>query len=42
MANASVRFIINRQANPDSVPYREEFDLRLRPGMNVILDFFRG
>jgi succinate dehydrogenase / fumarate reductase iron-sulfur subunit len=37
MANASVRFIVKRQANPDSAPYREEFDLRLRPGMNVII-----
>ena len=37
MANASVRFIIKRQANPESAPYREEFDLRLRPGMNVII-----
>ncbi len=37
MANASVRFIVKRQANPDSAPYREEFVLRLRPGMNVII-----
>jgi len=37
MANANVRFIIKRQANPESAPYREEFDLRLRPGMNVII-----
>jgi succinate dehydrogenase / fumarate reductase iron-sulfur subunit len=37
MENASVRFIIKRQANPESAPYREEFDLRLRPGMNVII-----
>ena len=37
MANASVRFIIKRQANPESAPYQEEFDLRLRPGMNVII-----
>lgn len=37
MANATVRFIIKRQANPQSAPYWEEFDLRLRPGMNVII-----
>ncbi len=37
MANASVRFIIKRQGNPESAPYWEEFDLRLRPGMNVII-----
>lgn len=37
MANATVRFIIKRQANPHSAPYWEEFDLRLRPGMNVII-----
>ena len=37
MANASVRFIIKRQGNPEEAPYWEEFDLRLRPGMNVII-----
>jgi len=37
MANASVRFIIKRQGNPEKDPYWEEFDLRLRPGMNVII-----
>ncbi len=37
MANATVRFIIKRQANPKSAPYWEDFDLRLRPGMNVII-----
>jgi len=37
MANATVRFIIKRQATPESAPYWEEFDLRLRPGMNVII-----
>ncbi|MGH9566061.1 MAG: succinate dehydrogenase iron-sulfur subunit [Candidatus Angelobacter sp.] len=38
MASATtVRFIIKRQANPQSAPYREEFDLRVRPGMNVII-----
>ena len=37
VANASVRFIIKRQGNPEKDPYWEEFDLRLRPGMNVII-----
>jgi succinate dehydrogenase iron-sulfur subunit len=37
MANATVRFIIKRQAKPESAPYWEEFDIRLRPGMNVII-----
>ncbi|HET9790254.1 MAG TPA: 2Fe-2S iron-sulfur cluster-binding protein, partial [Candidatus Angelobacter sp.] len=37
MANATARFIIKRQAKPESAPYWEEFDLRLRPGMNVII-----
>jgi succinate dehydrogenase / fumarate reductase, iron-sulfur subunit len=37
MANTSVRFIIKRQGNPEKAPYWEEFDLRLRPGMNVII-----
>jgi succinate dehydrogenase / fumarate reductase, iron-sulfur subunit len=37
MANASVRFIIKRQGNPEKTPYWEEFDLCLRPGMNVII-----
>jgi succinate dehydrogenase iron-sulfur subunit len=37
MANASVRFIIKRQGNPETAAYWEEFDLRLRPGMNVII-----
>jgi len=26
-----------RQANPQAAPYWEEFDLRERPGMNVII-----
>ncbi len=36
MAEQTVRFIIKRQPTPDSEPYWEEFDLRLRSGMNVI------
>lgn len=36
MADKNVRFIIKRQDTPQSKPYWEEFDLRLRPGMNVI------
>jgi succinate dehydrogenase / fumarate reductase iron-sulfur subunit len=36
MADKTVRFIIKRQDTPQSKPYWEEFDLRLRPGMNVI------
>lgn len=37
MADPTVRFIIKRQANPQSAPYWEEFDLRDRAGMNVIV-----
>ena len=37
MANQTVRFIIKRQPTPDAKPYWEEFDLRRRPGMNVII-----
>ncbi len=37
MPNTTVRFIIKRQANSESAPYWEQFDLRLRPGMNVII-----
>ena len=37
MADQTVRFIIKRQPTPDAKPYWEEFDLRLRPGMNVII-----
>jgi hypothetical protein len=35
MADQTVRFIIKRQPTPDAKAYWEEFDLRLRPGMNV-------
>lgn len=37
MADQTVRFIIKRQRTPEAKPYWEEFDLRLRPGMNVII-----
>lgn len=37
MPDPTVRFVIKRQANPQSAPYWEEFDLRARPGMNVII-----
>ena len=33
----TVRLNVKRQNNPDSKPYREEFELRWRPGMNVIM-----
>ncbi|MFB3917457.1 MAG: succinate dehydrogenase iron-sulfur subunit [Terriglobales bacterium] len=36
MSDKNVRFIIRRQAAPESKSYWEEFDLRWRPGMNVI------
>lgn len=36
MAERRVRLNIQRQDNPSSKPYWEEFDLRWRPGMNVI------
>lgn len=36
MADQTVRFIIKRQPIPDANPRWEEFDLRWRPGMNVI------
>src|SRR5512146_3331310 len=36
MPDQTVRFIIKRQPTPDAKPHWEEFDLRLRPGMNVI------
>lgn len=36
MAERTVRFTIKRQDTPQSKPYWEEFDLRWRPGMNVI------
>jgi len=37
MADKSVRFIIKRQPTPESRSHWEEFDLRWRPGMNVII-----
>jgi len=36
MSGSVIRFIIKRQASPQSSPYWEEFDLHSRPGMNVI------
>lgn len=36
MDDKTVRFIIKRQPTPDGSPHWEEFDLRWRPGMNVI------
>ncbi len=36
MANKTVLIKIKRQANPESQPYWEEFELTWRPGMNVI------
>lgn len=36
MAQNTVRFIVRRQADLQSDPYWEEFDIRYRPGMNVI------
>lgn len=36
MPDQTVRFIIKRQPTPDAKPHWEEFDLRSRPGMNVI------
>lgn len=37
MGEQTVRFVIKRQPKPDAKPYWEEFDLRWRPGMNVII-----
>jgi succinate dehydrogenase / fumarate reductase, iron-sulfur subunit len=37
MADETVRFIVKRHATPDAKSHWEEFDLRLRPGMNVII-----
>jgi succinate dehydrogenase iron-sulfur subunit len=37
MPDPTVRFVIKRQANPQSAPYWEEFDLRARPGLNIII-----
>ena len=31
-----VRFIIERQDGPDSSPYKQEFDVDYRPGLNVV------
>lgn len=36
MGDQTVRFLIKRQPTPEAKPYWEEFDLRWRPGMNVI------
>ncbi len=36
MAEPTVRFVIRRQPTPEAKPHWEEFDLHLRPGMNVI------
>ena len=36
MADKTVLIKIKRQANPNSTPYWEEFELAWRPGMNVI------
>ncbi len=36
MANKTVIFKIKRQANPETKPVWEEFELQWRPGMNVI------
>jgi len=37
MTDKTVRFVIRRQATPQSEPFWEESDLRWRPGMNVII-----
>ncbi len=37
MADKSVQVKIKRQDSPESQPYWEEFELRWRPGMNVII-----
>lgn len=39
MANKTVVIKIKRQANPNSEPYWEEFELAWKPGMNVISVF---
>lgn len=36
MPESSIRIVIKRQATPDAKPRWEEFDVRWRPGMNVI------
>lgn len=35
----TVKFIITRQDSPDSMPYKEEFEIPYRPNMNVISAF---
>lgn len=37
MVDKTIRFIIKRQLTPECAPHWEEFDLRWRPGMNVII-----
>lgn len=37
MDDKTVRFAVKRQDDPESYPYWEEFDLRWRPAMNVII-----
>jgi len=37
MAARTVRFIVKRQRRPSEQPHWEEFDLRWRRGMNVIM-----
>ena len=39
MANKTVIIKIKRQADPQSKPYWEEFELQWKPGMNVISSF---
>jgi len=36
MAEKLIHLIITRQDSPDSTPYKEEFKIPYRPGMNVI------
>ncbi|MVO98019.1 MULTISPECIES: succinate dehydrogenase iron-sulfur subunit [Paenibacillus] len=35
-ASKTVKFIVTRQDNPESAPYKEEFEIPYRPNMNVI------
>jgi succinate dehydrogenase / fumarate reductase iron-sulfur subunit len=37
MADKSVQVKIKRQDSPESQPYWEEFELRWRPGMNLVI-----
>jgi succinate dehydrogenase / fumarate reductase, iron-sulfur subunit len=37
MPDLTARFVIKRKANPKMASYWEEFDLRSRPGMNVVI-----